>query len=31
LAPGNAGAVFAADVLVPVFLIVLDLTHDGPA
>jgi hypothetical protein len=30
-APGNAGAVFAADVLVPVFLIVLYLTYDGPA
>jgi hypothetical protein len=29
-APGNAGAVFAADVLVPVFLIVLYLTYDGP-
>src|SRR6266508_2718282 len=27
-APGNAGAVFAADVLVPVFLIVLYLTYD---
>ena len=30
-APGNAGAVFLADVLVPVFLIVLYLTYDGPA
>jgi hypothetical protein len=30
-APGNAGAVFAADVLVPVFLIVLYLTYEGPA
>jgi hypothetical protein len=30
-APGNAGAVFAADVLVPIFLIVLYLTYGGPA
>jgi hypothetical protein len=30
-APGNAGAVFAADVLVPIFLIVLYLTYSGPA
>ena len=30
-APGNAGAIFAADVLVPVFLIVLYLTYTGPA
>jgi hypothetical protein len=30
-APGNAGAIFAADVFVPVFLIVLYLTYDGPA
>jgi hypothetical protein len=28
--PGNAGAVFAADVVVPVFLIVLYLTYSGP-
>jgi hypothetical protein len=30
-APGNAGAVFGADVLVPVFLIVLYVTYTGPA
>ena len=30
-APGNAGAVFVADVVVPLFLIVLYLTYDGPA
>jgi uncharacterized membrane protein required for colicin V production len=30
-APGNAGAVFAADVVVPIFLIVLYLTYGGPA
>lgn len=30
-APGNAGAVFAADVVVPIFLIVLYLTYTGPA
>ncbi len=29
--PWNAGAVFVADVFVPVFLIVLYLTYDGPA
>jgi hypothetical protein len=31
LEPGNAGAVFAADVLVLVFLIVLNLTDSGRA
>jgi hypothetical protein len=30
-APGNAGAVFVADVVVPVFLIALYLTYSGPA
>lgn len=30
-APGNAGAVFAADVVVPIFLIGLYLTYSGPA
>ena len=30
-APGNAGAVFAADVIIPVFLIVLYLTYHGRA
>jgi hypothetical protein len=30
-APGNAGLIFAADVLVPIFLIVLYLTYTGPA
>ena len=28
--PGNAGAVFAADIAVPIFLIVLYLTYSGP-
>jgi len=30
-APGNAGAVFVADVFVPGFLIVLYLIYDEPA
>jgi hypothetical protein len=30
-APGNAGLIFAADVIVPIFLIVLYLTYSGPA
>ena len=30
-APGNAGAIFAADVVVPIFLIVLYLTYTGAA
>lgn len=30
-APGNAGSVFAADVVVPILLIVLYLTYDRPA
>jgi hypothetical protein len=28
--PGNAGAVFAADVVVPIFLIVMYITYSGP-
>jgi uncharacterized protein DUF6790 len=31
LAPGNAGLIFGADVVVPIFLIVLYLTYTGPA
>jgi hypothetical protein len=29
-APGNAGAVFFADVVVPIVLIVVYVTYDGP-